>query len=274
MVSLSRWAAFAVALTCLGAAVACGSSDDSIPDAEDGGPGFGDGATGPDGQTNPDPTKDGSSPGTDGSQPTGPFCASQNPATQICEDWDDGTPPAQSTPQVDDGGSCEIDDAAFQSSPSSYKCFSPGKANGFKNALLGIATDAPNSAKKRTIGFAFQPDGALPTTGDLVIARTFVSNNRSITIELSSESGAVVREQSGGIDNHTPISAKPAVGAFTRYELAIDLDAKTAKLTANGTQVASLTLQGNDAGQTALNLGLQSSGAFTAHYDDVTIDWQ
>ncbi len=270
----SRFAAFVAALACIGVAVACGSSDDSIPDPEDGGV-LGDGSTtNPDGSTNPNPTKDGSSPGTDGSEPTGPFCASQNPATQICEDWDDGTPPAQSTPQLDNGASCEIDNAAFKSSPSSYKCSSPGKNGGFANALLGIPTDAPKTSTKRTIGFAFQPDGALPTTGDLVIARTFVSNNRSITIELSSESGAVIREQSGGIDNHAPISAKPAVGTFTRYLLSLDLDAKTATLTANGTQVASLALKGNDAGDLALNLGLQSSAAFSAHYDDVTIDWQ
>ena len=271
---MRSWSCLAASTAAFALFIACGTSDDSIPPPDDGGTAFGDGSSGGEGSTT-DPTKEGgNSSGGDSGGPTGPFCASLTPAPDLCEDWDDGTVPDQSTPQVSAGGSCAIDGKYFSSSPSSYKCFSPGKAGSFSNALLGIATNAPATAKKRTIGFAFRPDSTLPTTGDLVIARTFVSDNRSITIELSSEVGAVMREQSQIIDNHVALSAKPVAGAWTRYTLAIDLDAKRATLTANGAEVASLSLKGIDAGDTSLNLGLQSSAAFTAYYDDVTIDWQ
>lgn len=248
--------------------LACGSSSSSTDDGGDGGAidGGTDGTTSPpDGSTT---TPDGSTPGD---AATGPFCPSLNPAPTLCEDFDDGTPPTSSVPQFGGSASCAIDAGA-------YVCQVPAGVSSVTNALLGIPITYDASAKKFVVSFAFRPDAAAPATGTLVIARAFLSNAHAVSIELTSENGPVIREQEnppGGLDVPSGnLASMPAAGAWTRYEMVLDVGAKTAALKANGAQIAAMNLTGTQYDRFALNLGLQSDSAFTARYDDVVMDLQ
>jgi hypothetical protein len=225
---------------------------------------------------------DGSLPPVDGAVPgdaaSGPFCASLVPAPKLCEDFDDGTPPAKSDTDIGPGASCAIDQGAAASSPSSYLCTIPAGVSFVTNALLRTPLPFDASAKTFVVSFAFRPDAAAPASGTLVIARAFLGQTHAVSIELTSENGPVLREQAGGppptLDVPSAnLTAMPAAGQWTRYELTLDLVGKTATLKADGAQVASMNLTGAGYDLFALNLGLQSDSPFAARFDNVVMDW-
>jgi hypothetical protein len=248
--------------------LACGSSDSGGDGSTAGTDGGADGSTTstPDGGKTPTP--DGSTPAPDASV-GGPFCPTLNPAPKLCEDFEDGTLPNGSQPQTSGGGACAIDAA-------SLKCDLPTGTTSVQNALVGIPVSFDAAAKKLVASFAFQPAAAAPANGTLVIARLFVGHAHSVSIEPTSENGPVIREQENmpnGLDVPSGnLSAMPAAGAWTRYELTVDIAGKTATLKANGAQVATLALTGTQYDLFALNLGLQSDSPFSARYDDVVVD--
>jgi hypothetical protein len=66
----------------------------------------------------------------------------------------------------------------------------------------------------------------------------------------------------------------PAANAWTRYDLSIDLGAKTATLKGDGTVIGTLALTGTTPNDYfAVNLGIQADAAFTAHYDNFVVDY-
>lgn len=264
-------------------AIACGSSSDS--NSSSGGPGddasSGGTDTGSSGSSgNPN---DGSSSGTDG-QPQPTFsCAKLTPAPKLCEDFDDNTPPTASITDTGAGSSQGIVDTVSLSPPRSYETKVPGVPSQITYALLETPLDSATPPTKFTVSFDFRPDAAAPANGTLVIARVFLSQTHAVSIEITSEDGPVLREQEGGppptLDHaSSKMTALPAANAWTHYVLTIDLaggKATNAKLEANGAAVVgsfALTGQTNSA-QLALNLGLQADAAFTAHYDNLVVDY-
>jgi hypothetical protein len=221
------------------------------------------------------PQPDGAAPVDAASDaPAGPFCASLVPAPKICEDFDDGQPPLGSDTQIDPGASCAIDTSISLSPSSSYRCSVPPGTTTVTNALLRTLLAFDASATRFVASFAFRPDAAAPTTGNLVIARAFIGSAHAIAIELASPNGPVLREQEnppGGLEKTATISALPAAGAWTRYELLVDLTAKTATLKVGGAVSATLTLSGAQYNLFALNIGIQADAPFTGRFDDITL---
>jgi hypothetical protein len=270
-----------VLLGSLAVAVACGSSSGSGGSSgggpDDGSPGEGGSSGGDDGSSG---GGDGSSSGSDG--PAGPFCASLTPKPKLCADFDDGKTPAIATTQTGAAAAQGIDATFSKSPPNSYKIDVPALPPQISYALLEMALDTPTPPTKFIVSFDFRPDAAPAASGTLVVARVFLSQTHSVSIEPTSENGPVIREQEGGppptLDRPSAKFARlPGAGAWTRYELTIDLAGgigKTATLKADGLVVATLALTGTtNSDYFALNLGLQADAAFTARYDNLVVDY-
>lgn len=254
-------------------AAACGSeSTSSGGNTTDGGSSLDGGSNGQDGASPGD-----GGGGKDGATPSdakaGPFCASLVPAPTLCEDFDDGTPPKDSDTVVDPGASLGFDDTIAHSTPKSYRASVTANGAGVVNALLRTPLDFVSTAKTFVVAFELMPSAAPPAQGTLVVGRAFLSQTRSVAIELTSENGPVLREQEGALDKPSAaMTALPKANVWSRLELTIDLATKRASLRTNGAEVASLALTGTTLDFFAVNLGLQSDKTFTAWYDDVVFD--
>jgi hypothetical protein len=266
----------------LAVAIACGSSSDSNgssggagDDASSGGTSGGPGDDGSSGGPG-----DGSSGGGDATQP--PFsCAKLTPAPKLCEDFDDNRPPAASVTDTGAGASQGIVDTVSVSPPRSYETKVPAIPSQIAYALLETPFTTATPPTKFTVSFDFRPEAAVPATGTLVIARVFLSQTHAVSIELTSEDGPVIREQEGGppptLNRASSKIAVPAASAWTHYKLTIDLaggKGTNATLEANGAALGTFALTGTtNSDFFALNLGLQADAAFTAHYDNLVVDY-
>jgi hypothetical protein len=262
--------------------VACGSSSDS--NGSSGGPGDDASSGGLEGGSSGNPN-DGSSSGSDSPPPPPPpfTCATLSPQPKLCEDFDDNTIPQTATTQTGAGATQGIVDTVSKSPPRSYEVVVPLIPAQISYSLLEMTFDTPTPPSKFTVSFDFNPKAVPAATGTLVVARVFLSQTHSVSIELTSEDGPVIREQEGGppptLDRaSSKIASLPAANAWTRYKLTIDLASgkgTNAKLEANGAAVVpSFALTGTtNSDFFALNLGLQADAAFTAHYDNLVVDY-
>ncbi len=206
--------------------------------------------------------------------PEAPFCASLGVTVTFCEDFDDGMLPTIGDVQVDPGGAVALADGVSRSRPTSARITSAPAQGGFTNALLRVPADGPASPARFTTGFAYRAEAATPA-GTFVVLRVFLSATHQLTLELASADGPVLREiDAGGVDETTPLPASmmPLAGAWTRFELDVDLTAKALVLKAGAASV-NATLGGTTTGLYAASFGLTTDAAASVvtHYDDLAI---
>jgi hypothetical protein len=259
-------------------AVACSSSNGDPPPEEPATPPLGTPDTGTSGSSGSSGVTDASSSGTDSnaSSSGGPFCSTQTPKPAICEDFDDDKEPwAQNAAKptigdTDGPGTIAIEKGGTsKSTPNALKVV----GNDAQETVFRLPSNDVNNPTKFTIGFAYRPETAIPTQGSFAIQRTFLANNHALTIEFSSQEGAVLREAGQNGEKTGKISKIPTVKTWTRYELVVDISGKKATLTADGTKVAELALQFNGFDLFAANFGVATeSAAHTSYYDDITVD--
>lgn len=269
-----RWVErFAVGTAMAGILSACGSSPPPSEPPTDSGEGVfapGNSSAAP----APVPPKS-APPATEAPSPTSSLCKTLASKPRVCEDFDDGSPPADSDTLVGPGGEVGIDTSRAKSSPNSYRIRSAPSDGAFTDALLRIPVDGPAEPKRFLVGFDFRPDAEAPTTGVLVIGRAFLSAEHQITIELASNDGPVVREiDEGGLDKSVKLPVALAE-TWTRYELDFDLAQNTLHVRAGGPSI-DFALDGGGRGLYAANLGITADLAtsWTANYDDVVLDLQ
>lgn len=204
------------------------------------------------------------------------YCASLTPAPTFCEDFDQGTmfPPKRWDSAIDNGADGQIV-ATGKSMPNAYRSTVP-QVNGYANSLLRTSVAATGTK----LSVAFDYNSAVTIGGPFpnakIIARVFLSNDHSFTIELpDGVSGpALVEHVTGSLPTTTPFVPAPPEGTWTRIALDFDTQTRKVNLTIGGkAALTNASFTSSASGAFGLNLGLSADTlAYVAEYDNVVID--
>jgi hypothetical protein len=205
----------------------------------------------------------------------GAFCSTLPKQPSLCEDFEG--PNAQGATHQSAGAIASF--VTTEDRGRSIRFEAPPSSSDIAAGYIQLAS-MRGATNRFAVSFDFNPSMEAPKTGALVIARAWLSETHHVTLLLANHADgpSVFEGEASGDDPSLwktwAMERLPTPEEWTRYEIDMNIAARTVTVRANEALIATFPMAGNTFGKYSFQAGVQASTdvPYSARYDNIVIE--